>query len=457
MKGKTTVELTDVITGEVNAYEDNNLITDAAAKILSAPGVFGSMIGDPYFHYAPIYQTLFGGLYLFDDVLAESELMLPNNCNAVGYAAYNYVESLGMQPFGNYNTAESEVTDTYVKMVFDFPTDRANGTIASICLGHVQGAKMGLGGISGVPSPAKYYSGYPYWIYDQLQGYKTFAITKQGDIFGSGGFFVKFNETTGIYTVVKTDATGIHIYEYDFKLRNLGIKDRAATIVKQKDIPAGINYQIIGYDRITKKLYAISASSIAYNATGTLVTVDLSDADILNATYATRTFTNKSGKTFYNDNQFRPSCVYNGNMYSFGNGEGIQRFNCDDDNDAEFILPQTGDGVYNNGTGYYYGAGASEINGLIYSTGGSFKVYNPITRRLRPYLANSNTQSVPTYSSRPNIEGGLVGMCCNVNVYNNLFAGIYFGALATINNLQTPVVKTADKTMKITYTLDLTS
>ena len=48
LKGKSTIELTDVHTGKKEIYRDENLVTEAIADILNT-NIQGAMFNNPYF------------------------------------------------------------------------------------------------------------------------------------------------------------------------------------------------------------------------------------------------------------------------------------------------------------------------------------------------------------------------------------------------------------------------
>ena len=89
---------------------------------------------------------------------------------------------------------------------------------------------------------------------------------------------------------------------------------------------------------------------------------------------------------------------------------------------------------------------------VVYTSAGYIadKVFYP------KYWAGQNRYpQALAYTGRPNIRKGPIvfGFCGDTTRYNYARAFLDNSYLATINNLQNPVQKTADKTMKITYIL----
>ena len=81
LKGKSTIELTDVHTGKKEIYRDENLVTEAIADILNT-NIKGAMFNNPYFDgkygedwMLPIYSRLTGGLLLYGTTVSAIQSM----------------------------------------------------------------------------------------------------------------------------------------------------------------------------------------------------------------------------------------------------------------------------------------------------------------------------------------------------------------------------------------------
>lgn len=458
MKGKTVITLTDAKTGDAEVFEDNNMITAMIEKVLNLGVTHQSMFPSTAYPLRPLWKTLAGGLYLFDDVIAETNLVVPNDANAVGYGAYNYVDSLGNPAMGNYNLAESEETESYIKMVWDFATDKCNGTIGSVCLGHPMGAKMGIGGVSNFNFSKKTYPFSKYLVDTSL----SYSETDYGFLGSIGnidvGPKVKYFENTGVMWTLEVNTTGVHVYAVDTRSRAIGMLDTTAKIVSQKDFLSLASYSYAGYDRSTKKAYFISSSTWSAGASATLAAIDLSNDDLSLATVATSTIVNRTGTSlnFSGTSNNSPLCsvVYNGYMYNgYNNISTLVKINLANDNDYAVITPTDNSIPYSTQNCL----GLAEYNGLIFGCAGQAWVYNPKTGKMRGFFRNEYIAS-SRYDSRSQIgDDGVVGECVYTYSFDLHKFGVYHGALATINNLETPVTKTPDKTMKITYTLEITA
>lgn len=142
LKGKMTIELTDVNTGKKDVIEEENMVTNALAEIFSPLGHL--MNADSiYNQFNSYYSKLLGGLLLFDNNIEEdpNQLYAPANANLVGCAVYNTQNNTTGKMRGGYNQTESEFNakNRYMKFVYDFSTSQANGTISCVALTHQQG------------------------------------------------------------------------------------------------------------------------------------------------------------------------------------------------------------------------------------------------------------------------------------------------------------------------------
>lgn len=149
LKGKTTFELTDVNTGEVEVIEDTNMITNALQEFVATYGYFGcDVLGNNILGGNSFWVNALGGLFLFDTKLDENvnNILMPAGIKMVGNGSYNISNSGSVTELGSYNTSESGLqSDGSVKFVYDFSTSQANGSIACACLTSKIGGYMGMG------------------------------------------------------------------------------------------------------------------------------------------------------------------------------------------------------------------------------------------------------------------------------------------------------------------------
>ena len=134
LKGSATIELTNA-DGSKEVIKHDNMITNAVNDLFTTQG------GD----IAPIFkiannndsyaETLFGGILLFNEVLNDdaSDYIIPTT-KVTGYASQDAYAGIDTAR-GSFNKTEGGVQeDGSYKFVWDFATSQANGNIKSIAL-----------------------------------------------------------------------------------------------------------------------------------------------------------------------------------------------------------------------------------------------------------------------------------------------------------------------------------
>lgn len=149
--GKTTIKLFDAKTEELSdIVESKNMVTNAVSNIFNGflnavassdnngVGVRNNLnylfdIPDGY----NLAKTFFGGLLIFSSSIEENvNHIIPTMDEMKTFIGCgNQSATITGSIFrGSINESESEVGDNYVKFVWDFTTEQCNGDIASICL-----------------------------------------------------------------------------------------------------------------------------------------------------------------------------------------------------------------------------------------------------------------------------------------------------------------------------------
>ncbi|MBQ7927098.1 MAG: hypothetical protein IJ335_12565, partial [Lachnospiraceae bacterium] len=161
LKGKTTIELTDVNTGEVTTVEHENMMTNALNIFFNhnPMGMFNSMSNSRtlrYFnkYFVPICPNLLGGILLFSEALEENgdKLLIGSSELPMGYASNN-TNPYDDSKRGSMNLNESMAIDNGYKFVWDFATSQANGTIAALALTNYLGGAAVYGNTYDDTSP----------------------------------------------------------------------------------------------------------------------------------------------------------------------------------------------------------------------------------------------------------------------------------------------------------------
>ena len=128
--GHVCIDLHNTKSGFTERIEGDNLVTNAAQDILNLAAIGYST---PPYNLLPLATNLLGGLFIFDGVLQENV----NNVNFPGSQA-KFVGSAGdrvdtsLNILGVRNNKESGMIQRGYKTVWDFSTNCCNGTIKSL-------------------------------------------------------------------------------------------------------------------------------------------------------------------------------------------------------------------------------------------------------------------------------------------------------------------------------------
>lgn len=98
----------------------------------------------------------FGGLYLFQNELTENANAydFPTDNTLIGCAGMNTTSNNECQQIGSYNSIESSIDyeDKTVSLVFDFTTSQANGQISAVSLTHSEAGACPIQGVVSTPN-----------------------------------------------------------------------------------------------------------------------------------------------------------------------------------------------------------------------------------------------------------------------------------------------------------------
>lgn len=463
IKGKTKIELTDVNTGEVEVIEKENMITNALQYIFNPLGYIktsSTMYGSSFVNY---YATLTGGLLLLDKAVAEDaeNIFLDTNVGLTGCAVFNQQNSSDQTLRGNYNATETEidVVNRTIKYVYDFDTAEANGTIASVALTHAYGGYSNRGCAE---EPVR--EEYPYFMnigsgslrlssssagisaYDRTLSYSTYGANYKW-------IFLIDAVKDMVYYFSIESTTSITIRGYRANINTVSLFDTPSTgrtLLFEKNIvfSTAISQQYFSYnyDEEAEKLYIISGANnnVSNGGAFTITEIDVAN-DYAVTQYA---MTNKTGTTlrmfFSRDN----TMCYDGYIYlmpysgtyniyreEIGNSANVQKI----DTAVKQCWP-----LWAKDKRLYFG------NPTSYSPSWALYIVETDSFTLKypegKYLYDSTSrQFVP-------VKGVPMTYFMSCGTSDGTF-GMRTDYLATINNLESAVVKTADKTMKITYTL----
>lgn len=149
IRGKTKIELYDVnkkikqIVESENTFQKNVL----GHQFPMNPWLKQNPFNNSEFNNSPIVAMV-GGLLLFKEPIQVGKVYMPSGNVMVGNAANGIVNTGNPNELGSYNSAESSLGDTSFTQVFDFTTSQANGNIACACLTSKWGGYAGYGNTS---------------------------------------------------------------------------------------------------------------------------------------------------------------------------------------------------------------------------------------------------------------------------------------------------------------------
>lgn len=145
IKGRTIIELTDVRTGKVQKFEDNNAFMDSnIEQKFRNFGIFQTSVLNN-FQATPLWQKLCGGLLLLDSVVDANANFVASGQKMTGRGYYGSSNNGSPVSLGSWNATESAVSSNAVQMVYDFTTSQGNGGIKAVCLTSDYCGRIGLG------------------------------------------------------------------------------------------------------------------------------------------------------------------------------------------------------------------------------------------------------------------------------------------------------------------------
>lgn len=467
LKGKTTFELTDVNTGEVEIIEDSNMITNGLQEFLRTYGYFGcDILSDDTVRTNSLWVNFLGGLFLFDTALDEdvNNTFMPAGVKMIGNGSKDVSNSGAVTELGSYNTTESGLqSDGSIKFVYDFSTQQANGTIACACLTSKVGGYIGMGNDSNMYSNNSYVlnayiSDGDHYCYSGINGagndpnHILYPVYSENAIYFTNPYNINYSSaySSQHWSVTKK----IQILKVRAGFTSVGIKSRRdlRNIVATYDV--NIPQNILDYMGTSKNYISISRDSernvyVIFNKSsldtinaGAFCWIMKIDKDMNATAYK---FTNNVGKslklesiyiTF--DGDYLWTCAYDSGVYLL---YGIKY------SDSTQIIET---GTTTSGLPILYPVGKNLIGIHDANYGYSPIVYDVVNRTHRQ--ANGAMQYKTLIIPFADKKGVYLRAFINNNpIRLQVMKDPRY--LATINNLSEPVVKTSSKTMKVTYTI----
>lgn len=506
LKGTTRIELTNVKTGEREVIVKDNLVTNAVPSILDNPFAWQlkGLYQSTYFagNVLPLCPNLFGGILLYEDAIPEdaNQLYAQSTNKLVGYSSNNVNNKTDIMR-GSMNQTESGPLDTNdgYRFVFDFATSQANGTIGAV------GLTSKWGGIAGYGSMEFDNTQSPNVLYENI----TIADPETNYAYMT---LLHYDADTGIATSLYVSGqnvitvTRIRLHSRNWRLtRSMQLCD-ATQVLDKQIIETQVFCSVIATDRYPgRQYYNFCNSGDGYvwgfehannargnssgNATINWIKIKLEDLSYEEGSWEIGAqichlgcHLNKigtAGTYVYNDQS--NSVILDGYLYCFNYGmTGVYKINLSNITDISFIehpdkVVYAYETSLSNSYHYsYYSTNNISVSGnKVCLWNGWINVDQIVRNKFKQgaYATADNElndgwhDTDDIYSFPYRCSAGQYGV--NIGVFTFLVNGYMTTSqaprysriilnspyLATINNLPTPVQKTADKTMKITYIL----
>jgi len=463
LKGKTVIELTNVHTGEKEVYEDTNLVTNAVMDIFNT-NIMGMLYNNTSFNGSsgenwmmPIKKNLMGGLLIYQNEIEENpdNLYAPLTNPLIGYASDDANNTQDVRR-GSRNLTESKAVDDGFRFVWDFQTSQANGTISAVCLSNV------LAG-SGTQYDNNYMVRIGSWSCGTMS-YTPSCFRNNKRLFIEEGYRLEMttpNNQTKAYLrrynddflharlmyrsltrilLTPDEETVIELGHYPLYYSYTGgSKDGTIEPYSSSTDPRDYLYHAAdgkwyGLCRRDNQTYSYTSGSREYyNHVSYEWFIDIIDGDkcttrkiVAPSGISDFTSIGMSGKWLM---CYTGSTVYRIDTTNIANIEQVPNFTYTSSHLQTYIVD---DDIVISGWYFYNGEPKLYIRDTADQ---SYVSYG------RGQMTRYKTYGVREWIYRYS----------DYTLYKELY--LYTPYLATINNLGTPVIKTADKTMKITYTI----
>ncbi len=458
LKGTMVIELTDENTGVVETVTEENMVTNAVNHLLglNPMGVFYKASGeyDDMLIWndtlLPICPNMIGGILLYPSALTENaDNIFPSSAILPVAYASNDVNATADTARGSMNLTESKALDNGYKFVWEFTPSQGNGTIAAVALTSALGGKTVYG------NDINSSNGY-------LKIKETMLDSQTED------------ELALLYSAVEVDFENNVMYSIRFvdssvivrKLRlpafTLGLNDRlndvTCRVLEETTLHCSVFSFTTGYTPYGDFLdghdgywYGFSnAPNSSGDATMKWIKIKKNDLTFTEGTWTLANVHLRAIGSFKIDTYVNRSVrgvIRNGYLY-------LQNYDCDGvykinlSNVTDITLIQLGFTSENRAL-----SGSSTSQCMMTMINDFIIAYDFIITANDTVVPLAGAARFP-YIGTPLFQykefltgwGGNYGTDCHTT-------WLLMPYLATVNNLSAAVIKNADKTMKITYTL----
>lgn len=460
IKGHTLIELKDVKTGKVERYEDENFITEFPQELFKQ---MGRLNPNPWVNRENmLVDDLFGGIMCFDSTITantdmtgvhSSPLFAPADKNMIANGSVEYAtSSASVTELGSYNSAESVASNGFTRrFVYDWDTQEGNGTIACVCLTSKYGGYKGIGNHTSGGKDTTYRINEPMQLSPTAleSSIATFYCSKRV------AYINKTRNVIGIWDSIDGAAGTAVVKEYD--ITALSVNPFGSLNSIDGDTKRVVNTINLTFTAVTDNIAQIYTGSAYGHYFIVFASNPYSDSNILNVI------------KFNTDNTQEQYRILNVNL-------GYQQYvwNSFAFVSGHFIVAKTAGQYAAKNFVWDINLSTNTATELTEAYQDNNALKGCMVLEDRVYIGN-NVITIRSGSAIIERQNGYGGFCSPTygvsggqfiddpysyygwNDTNTLYIGgnLPREYLATINNLSSPVTKTADKTMKITYTLTL--
>ena len=434
IKGHTEIQLTNVKTGEVKTYHDDNMMTNGLAEFMKNHGM---LCGTPFTDAvkSDLINTLLGGILLFDTALTENanNTRLPDGIKMTANAAQGVTHTGDPTELGSYDANESgwqNAAHTVYRHVFTWTTSQGNGRIACACLTSKPHGYVGEGNsTSKTQVTDNTLNLFTYSSEEYLNNNtKMVLMIKDSEV-----YFISLDTSDDTLTITKAHIADTECDMRDIKTISGAVEEEVLTVQNPTSTP------LQGMQKVSCRVLSDSVVISFYAQNRFLVL----------------TFPSNMGSlTSYVEVTAQATSLTFGNMVSFLNADATKLIVSDNTNKIYTVdlsnLANVTEIVQE---------GVTVGSSLIYSSGKRHYLYNSVYDETlnKVYPINQNVgdysyQTQDLYKTDKTAYGRLVA-----STSVQAAAGRRNDYLATINNLSSVVTKDSTQTMKVIYTLTFTA
>ena len=434
IKGHTEIQLTNVNTGEVKTYHDDNMMTNGLAEFMKNHGM---LCGTPFTDAVKndLINTLLGGILLFDTALTESasNTRLTDGVKMTANAAQGVTHTGDPSELGSYDANESgwqNAAHTVYRHVFTWTTSQGNGRIAAACLTSKPHGYVGEGNsTSKTQVTDNNLNLFTYSNEEYLNNNtKMVLMIKDSEV-----YFISLDTSDDTLTITKAHIADTECDMRDIKTISGAVEEEVLTVQNPTSTP------LQWLQKVSCRVLQNSVVISFYSGNRFLVL----------------TFPSNMGSlTSYVEVTAQATSLTFGNNVSFLNADATKLIVSDNTNKIYTVdlsnLANVTEIVQE---------GVTVGSSLIYSSGKRHYLYNSVYDETlgKVYPINQNVgdynyQSQDLYKTDNTAYGRLYA-----STSVQAMAGRRNDYLATINNLSSVVTKDSTQTMKVIYTLTFTA